>query len=143
MCWVRRLDLKTRNVEMLPGSHGFRTARWSPDGRYIAALQPETHEVMLFDVRTQRWTMLAGSITGDNLNWSNDSQFVYADSPQGEKPVIERIRIRDRKRITVVDLASLQGMPGQLSNWFGLAPDNSPILMHQFAAREVYALEWK
>lgn len=141
-CWVRRLDLATRTVEILPDSHGFRTARWSPDGKNIAALQPDTHELMLFDVTAQRWTVLAGSITGDNLIWSGDSQFVYADSPQGEKPVIERVRVGERQRETVVSLASLRQMPGQLGTWFGLTPDNRPILMHQFTASEVYALEW-
>lgn len=141
-CWIRRLDLATREVEMLPNSHGFRTARWSPDGKYIAALQPETHELMLFDMKTRRWTTLADSITGDNLNWSTDSQFIYADSPHGERPVIERVRVRDGQRATVAGLAPLQEVPGRLGAWFGLAPDNSPILMHQFTAREVYALEW-
>lgn len=141
-CWIRRVDLGTQTVEIVPGSRGFRTARWSPDGKYIAALQPGTQQLMLFDVSAGRWTTLADSISGDNINWSSDSQFIYTDSPQTGRPVIERTRIKDGQRVTVISLTSLQEVPGQLSTWFGLAPDNSPILMHQFTAREVYALEW-
>jgi len=141
-CWIRRIDLATGKEEKLPGSYGFRTARWSPDGKYIMALQNETHELMLFDVRTEHWTTLADSITGDGPNWSSDSQYIYVDTLQTNRPVIERIRIRDGKRSTLVDLAPLQKSPGQLDYWIGLAPDNSPILLQQFTTVEVYSLEW-
>ena len=97
---------------------------------------------MLFDIKTARWTKLAHLITGDNINWSNDSQFVYVDSPKAEKPVIERIRIRDRERVTVMSLTSLQKVFGQVGSWVGLTPDNAPILFHDFTTSEIYALEW-
>jgi Tol biopolymer transport system component len=141
-CWIRRLDLATRKVEIVPGSSGFRTARWSPDGKYIVALSPKTHELMLFNVSTQRWSVRAGSISGDNINWSSDSQYVYVDSPREKEPVIERVRIKDGHRVTVASLASLDKGPGHISPWIGLTPDNSPIVLHMLDASEVYALEW-
>jgi Tol biopolymer transport system component len=141
-CWIRIMNLSTRQTEKLPGSHGFRTARWSPDGRYIAALHPETHELMMFDTRKRRWSVLADSITGDNLNWSSDSQFVYADSPQREKPAIERIRVSDGQRSTAMSLSFLQKAPGQIDFWFGLTPSNELLLNHLNTANEVYAVEW-
>ena len=97
---------------------------------------------MLFDVRAQRWTMLANSITGDCPNWSSDSQYIYVDTLKDKTPVIERVRITDGHRDTVVNLSPLQRIPGQLDNWVGLAPDDSLLLLHQFGASEVYALEW-
>src|SRR6266851_5691503 len=98
--------VRKRKVEILGGSHNFRTARWSPDGKYIAALQPITHELMLCEVRKQRWSMLANSITGDNINWSSDSKSIYADSPRGEDRLIEQVRITDGKRLAMVSLAA-------------------------------------
>ena len=139
-CGIRRIDLKTRESRVIPGSEGFRTARWSPDGRYIAALQPELHNVMLYEVATQRWHILAGATTGDDLNWSHDSQFLFVDSFQGDKPIIDRLRIRDGERSSVVGVSSLQRMPGSLSVWFGLAPDDSPVLLHLMTSSEVYGL---
>jgi len=141
-CWIRTLNLKTKEVTKLPGSHGFRTARWSPDGKYIAAFQPESHELMLFDLSKRRWRTLAESVTGDNMNWSHDSKYIFADSPQLEKPVIERFRVSDGQRVTAVSLTALQKIPGQIDFWFGLMPDDSPILLHRFTASEVYALNW-
>jgi Tol biopolymer transport system component len=141
-CWIRRLELASGKTEIIPGSSGLRTARWSPDGKYIAALRPETHELMLFGLRSQVWLSLANSVTGDNINWSSDSQFIYIDCPREAKPVIERIRVRDARRETAVSLDSLKSAPGTISPWFGLAPDNAPILAHLFTGAEVYELKW-
>src|SRR6478752_8890352 len=52
--WIRRIHLATGKVEIVSGSNNFRTARWSPDGKYIAALRWQTRELMLLDVRAQR-----------------------------------------------------------------------------------------
>lgn len=141
-CWIRRLDVATRKTKIVPGSQGLRTARWSPDGKYIAALSPQTHSLMLFSVSTQRWSARADSITGDNINWSRDSQYVYVDSPRDKQPVIERVRIKDGHRFTVVSLATLEKVPGEVGPWIGLTPDNSPILVHMLNASEVYSLDW-
>jgi Tol biopolymer transport system component len=140
-CWVRRIDLATKRAEMLPGSQGMRTARWSPNGKYIAALRPDTYDLMLFDVGSARWTTLADSITGDDLNWSSDSQFIYANNPKSAGPVVERIRIRDGQRVTVMSLASFQMGFGRVGPWVGLTRDNAPILFHDFTTSEVYALD--
>ncbi|MGH9734023.1 MAG: hypothetical protein ACRD8A_05495 [Candidatus Acidiferrales bacterium] len=142
-CWIHELNLRTGEVTRLPGSHGLRTARFSPNGRYIAALQPEKHEGVLFNVKTKTWSMLAGSVTGDNINWSADSRYIFADSPRIDHPVIEKIRVSDGRRVTVANLTPLERMTGLGSPWFGLAPDGSPILLHLFNSSEIYALNWK
>ena len=141
-CWIHELNVKTGEVITLPGSHGLRTARFSPDGRYIAALQPENHEVLLFNIKTKTWSTLAGSVTGDNINWSADSLFIFADSPRIDHPIIEKIRVPDGRRVTVADLTPLERMTGLGSPWFGLAPAGSPILLHLFNSSEIYSLNW-
>lgn len=141
-CWIHRVDLNTGRTELLPGSHGLRTARWSPDGKYITALRPEKQELVLFNVHSGTWTKLADSVNGDNINWSSDSQSVFVDSPHGPRPMIERIRVTDKHRTVVADLASMQNPFGLISNWVGLTPDDSPILLRVFGGTEVYSLEW-
>jgi Tol biopolymer transport system component len=141
-CWIRMIDLRTGHEDKLPGSHDLRTARWAPNGRYIAALSPDTHQLMLFDVAKRRWRILAENVTGDTLNWSVDSKSIYADSPQGARPVIERIRVGDRRRTVVVGLSELEKISGRMEFWFGLAPDGSPILVHLLTASEIYSVEW-
>lgn len=141
-CWIRRLEVATGNTDLLPDSRGFRTARWSPDGKYIAALRPANEELMLFNVSSGRWTKLANSVNGDNINWSSDSRSIYVDNPHGEHPTVERIRIPDGHRTAVASLASLQNIFGTLGTWVGLAPDDSPILFHSFGSSEIYSVEW-
>lgn len=103
---------------------------------------PEAHQLALFDVVARRWRILAEGVTGDTVNWSRNSQYVYADSPQGEKPVIESFRVADGRRALVVSLADLQKVSGRIDFWFGLAPDDSPIVSHRFNGSEIYSLEW-
>jgi dipeptidyl aminopeptidase/acylaminoacyl peptidase len=142
-CWIHRFNLVTKKDELLPGSHGFRTARASHDGRFVAALWPESHELKVFDLNSARWATLAASVTGDNIDWSHDSQYIFADSPQGERPVIERFRVVDGQRTKVADLKPLLRVSGDLSTWIGLSSDDAPILLHLFNSSEIYSLDWR
>ncbi len=139
--WLRRVDVTSGRVAIIPESRNLRTARWSPDSRYIAALRWQSRELMLLDTRTEQWRVLADAITGDNLAWASDSQSLYVDSPRQERPVVERVRIPDGQRTTVVNLAPLQGAFGG-TTWIGLTPDNSPILARLVTASEIHALKW-
>jgi Tol biopolymer transport system component len=141
-CWIRKLELAGGKTEIIPESNGFRTARWSPDGKYIAALRFQTRELMLLDLSKHRWKALADSVSGDNVNWSSDSKYVYFDGYGTINPAIERVRIRDSRRETVISLAPLQQAPGTISNWFGLTPENAPVVLHVLASSEVYELKW-
>ena len=45
---------------MLPGSEELFSPRWSPDGRYIAAIAVGSQDrLLLFDFTTKRWTELS------------------------------------------------------------------------------------
>ncbi|HEV2378955.1 MAG TPA: hypothetical protein VG206_04070 [Terriglobia bacterium] len=140
-CAIRLVNLKTRQVTRLAGSEGLRTARWSPDGRYVAAIQQERGILMLFDFRARQWTQL-GAAGGDNLSWSRDSKYIYGDDPQGPDPTVFRVRIRDRRRERVASLKSVLQLGGRYL-WFGLTPDDSVIAYETVRTPEIYALDWK
>jgi len=53
---IRVVNLKTHQVTTIPGSEGLFSPRWSPNGRYIAALSSDFTQVMIFDFATQKWT---------------------------------------------------------------------------------------
>lgn len=141
-CAVHRIELTTGKVETLPGSAGLRTARWSPDGRYIAALRPEQHELLVFDVKKQSWARLTDSIMGDELSWSHDSRYLYSNRPLSDKPEIFRIPVKGGNTETVVDLESLSKLTGQVVRGLCVAPDNSIILFRQLSSSEIYVLDW-
>ena len=92
-CAIHKIDLASGEVSTLPGSLGLGTARWSRDGRHIAALNPAQHELMVFDLNSQRWRKLAGGINGNHVSWSSDSRYVYTKSSMSGSTKILRVPV--------------------------------------------------
>ena len=139
---IRLHDLKTHQVSILPGSEGLFSPRWSPNGRYILAV-PETdwEKLMLFDFTSQKWVeLLKEQIYYPTL--SRDGEYIYFDTPQRENPAIFRVRIRDHKLERLVSLKDFRLASGYLGAWFGLGPDDSPLLVRNVGTHEIYALDW-
>ena len=146
------INLTTRSISTVPSSRGLWTPRWSPSGRYILALTADNHEIRIFDFRTWQWTNLAGKLVADrgevnDPNWSHDESYIYFNiSPFAAGRAIYRVRAADG-RLELV--GSLQGFrtayaAGTFGNWFGLAPDDSPLLLKDARNWDIYALdmEW-
>jgi hypothetical protein len=95
--------------------------------------------LLLFDFRTQKWTELAKGSLGW-LNWSHDGQYVYVLDYRGEDAVI-RIRISDRRSEKVADLKSFVSA-GRYGACLALAPDDSPLLLHDTGTQDVYSVDW-
>ena len=137
---IRIFDLATRQVSTLPGSQGMYSPRWSPDGRYIPALSPDSNRLLLFDFQTQQWTELAEGSMGW-LEWSKDGQYLQAGDGSGTGTII-RIRLSDHKTERVVDLKNFVPV-GFYGSWFAVAPDDSPIMLRNAGTQDVYALDWE
>jgi Tol biopolymer transport system component len=137
---IRILDLASRQVSTLPGSQGFYSPRWSPDGRYISAFSPDSKTLLLFDVQTQKWSNLAtGSLSW--LNWSHGGQYVYVLDFKGKNAVV-RIRVSDHQIEQVVDLKDLV-TAGRYGGCLALAPDDSPLLLRDTGSQDVYSVDWQ
>jgi Tol biopolymer transport system component len=136
---IRVLDLKTHRVSTLPHSQGMFGARWSPDGRYIVALPPDSMSLVLFDFETQKWSQLS-KVRAAFLNWSRDGQYVYF-LRWLDNPAVLRVRIGDRKMEQVSDLANLP-TTGNLVPWVGLDLDDSPLVLKDTGSQDIYALDW-
>jgi Tol biopolymer transport system component len=132
---IRLLDLETREVKALPGSQGFFSPRFSPDGHHVAALSFDLQRLMLFDVATGRWTELYKGLAA-YPNWSGDGQHIYFDT--GSE--MRRVRIADHHVEVVASLTALRRTGwGQ---WTGLAPDDTPLVLRDVGTSEIYALDW-
>lgn len=146
---IQTIDLRSKRVSALPGSSGLFSPRWSPDGRYIAAIAKEhPFKLMLFDFSTQKWVEAFGSEMG-YPSWSHDGKYIYFQSWHdpikriGER--IVRLRLSDRKVENVVDIKDMGRLPtGTIVDWLGLAPDDSPLLARDISTSEIFALdvEW-
>jgi Tol biopolymer transport system component len=141
------LDLKTHKVATLPGSNGLFAPRWSLDGRYVAASRRYglNQMLMLYNFQTQSWSELFRGLVHFR-SWSHDSRYVYFDSAVvgADRPAIFRVGLSDRRLTKVADLT---GFPAvllpRLQAWFGLAPDDSPLVLRDISTEEIYALNWQ
>jgi len=136
---IQLLDVNTHQRSTLPGSTGLYSPRWSPDGRYIAAMNFDSRILMLFDFQTQKWQELARVSMGFP-NWSKNSNYVYFLHEE-DHPSVMRVRISDHKVETVADLKHFR-QAGYWSVWLGMAPDDSPLLLRDTGTQEVYSLDW-
>jgi serine/threonine protein kinase/Tol biopolymer transport system component len=137
---IHVLDLATHQISTLPGSESLYSPRWSPDGRYISAFSADSKTLLLFDFQTQKWTSLAaGSLSW--LNWSHDGQYVYV-LDFGGKDAVVRIRVSDHKIEPVVDIKNFSAT-GRYGSCLSLAPDDSPLLLRDTGAQDVYSIDWQ
>ena len=136
---IHLLDVNTHQQSTLPDSKGLYSPRWSPDGRYIAAMNSDSRVLMLFDFQTQKWQELA-RVTMGFPNWSKNSDHVYFLHEE-DHPSVMRVHISDHKVETVADLRHFR-QAGYWSVWLGLGPDDSPLLLRDTGTQEVYALDW-
>jgi len=146
---IQTIDLGSKRVSGLPGSSGLFSPRWSPDGRYIAAMTKEhPFKLMLLDLSTQKWAERFGFEMG-YPSWSHDGKYIYFQSWHdpvkhiGER--IVRLRLSDRKVENMVDVEAVGRLTtGTIVPWLGLAPDDSPLFARDISTSEIFALdvEW-
>jgi Tol biopolymer transport system component len=133
------LDLKTRQISPVPDSQGLFSPRVSPDGRYVAALSADSKKLMLYEFTTGKWSQLAQATFAYN-NWSHDSRFVYLeDYSQGDDIVRVSVPAGSVQRLQSVKDVPRGSDPW--ASWFGLAPDDAPLLMRDQSTQEIYALD--
>ncbi len=85
---------------------------------------------------SERWTDLANMPLG-YASWSRDGQYLYFDTTLTDDPTFFRICISDRKLERLVSLKRVRRFWGELGEWTGLAPDDSPLLVRDTSSQEV------
>jgi Tol biopolymer transport system component len=143
---LRILDLDSGKVSEVPGSNGLFSPRWSPDGRYFAAIMTTgaTDTVRVFDLQTQQWsTLVEHRRDWGHPMWSRDSKFLYALNytlRNGPASWVYRIAVPGGTPERVVDLKDFRST-GANDVWFGLDPDDTPLLLrNNNGSNDIYAL---
>jgi Tol biopolymer transport system component/DNA-binding winged helix-turn-helix (wHTH) protein len=136
---IHMVDLETRTISALPESQGLFSPRYSPDGLHIAALSYDSLRLLIFEFATGKWTEIyKGKGIVGWPSWSRDGRRLYFAT--GTE--VWRARIGDNHIQMVV---STKGMrtTGSYGTWFGIAPDESPLIMRDVGTKEIYALDWE
>jgi Tol biopolymer transport system component len=136
---LRVLDLASHQITTLPGSEGVWSPRWSPNGRFIAGLYAgPTYCVKIFDFETQRWSVVQGMRGFGWPTWSSDSQFIYF-MHSSDDPGVFRVRVLGGNAERVVDLKGFR-RTGAFTDWMGLDPTDTPMLLRDVGTADIYAL---
>lgn len=137
------LELKTRQISTLSAPEILFSPRWSPDGRYIAALSADSKKLVLFDFKTRQWSDWV-SETGSIgfLTWSPDARYLYYDQTATQHPTFQRVKVGFTRPEVLFQLRDLNEYNDPLIGaWTGLAPDGSGLFVRDLSAREIYALD--
>jgi Tol biopolymer transport system component len=140
---IRLVDLQTGKASVVPGSEGLCSARWSPDGRSIAALSVDHTRLVLYELATGRWRDLVTGTDGLGYpSWTHDGRWIQL----GKGSSIVRVRVADGR---IEPVASHERVPLVFTvgswRWIGIALDDSPIALRETTGpTEIYALdvEW-
>ena len=76
--------------------------------------------------------------------WSHDGKYIYFEhfsAPDNGYRIV-RLRPGDEKIETVADVSKVgRWTAGTIGQWFGLAPDDAPLVARDISTQEIYALE--
>jgi eukaryotic-like serine/threonine-protein kinase len=139
---IRIVDLKTRQVTSVPESNGMFSPRWSPDNRYLAALDLESisKKLLLYDFKTGKWSDWLTDPQGlEYPAWSEDSHSIEYISEDGG---CKRVKLGDSHPEV---LFSIKGLPRyftpDLGPWSDDAPDGSRMFLRDVSTEDIYALD--
>jgi Tol biopolymer transport system component len=136
------LNLDTKQITTLPGSEGLFSGRWSPNGRYVAAMPLSYSKLLLFDFSTQTWSELAGSRKDDpkgfdTPRWSPDSEYIYFNA---ERWVLTRVGRANHKVEKILDLKTIEPN-ANYCRFHGIAADGTLLIGCWFEGGDFYALD--
>lgn len=131
------LDLSSGRSEVVPHSEGLFSPRWSPDGRYIAAITLDQQKLMLYDVKTQRWTTLASTSASDPV-WSADSRAIYFHALTEKFKPLYRVNVATGRLDQVATLRSFHPDQPEDFSFCGLSPDDLPFVRISRRSADLY-----
>jgi len=137
---IQLLDLRTHAVTALPGSEGLFSPRWSPDGRYIAAISLDERRLMLFDISSHSWKQLADTSVADPV-WSADSKALYIHAFMVQSQPIYRVEVPSGRRQPIADLSNFRS--ADVADYFfgGVTLEDAPLVRARTSTGNIYSLD--
>ena len=77
------------------------------------------------------------------MMWSRDGKTLYFDTFLQKEPAFYRVRMNDLKVERLFSLKGVRRAQGLFGPWCGLTADDSPLILRDAGAQEVYALDWQ
>lgn len=132
------LHLDSQTIENVPGSADRYGPRWSPDGRWIAAMNGGTHNLEVYEVKTSTWKIVA---TGNSLGlpvWSADGAYLYYQDLLADDEPLFRYKLSSGTVERVTDFREALSSGLQRCAFLDLTPSGEPIVSLQRSAADIY-----
>jgi len=136
--YLYSFDLRTGKTTKIQGTAGLFSPRWSPDGRYVAAMHIDFNGMSVWDVTQSEWKPFFKHDI-DNPFWSRDSEWIYFNGHYDED--LWRARVRDGKVEKVLTIPMRADYTGCFAN--GFKPDGRVLVSCFDSQRNVYAIVLK
>ena len=135
---LRIFDLDSHRIADVPGPVGLYSPRWSPDGRFIAAMSTHSPYLEVFNLETHQWSTVLSHEGIGFPSWSRDGRYLYILCVY-QQPGVYRVSVQGGAPERVVDLDEFHHT-GILSGWMGLDPNDTPLLLRDVGTDDLYAL---
>lgn len=131
----------TNEWTLLPDSRGLIQPRWSPSGRYIAALDETSHRLLLYDFQTEKWSEAAeGGLLGAPY-WAQDSSALYFQDQLDSEQAIYRAKTSNHQVEKVFSCSEILRSSPSHCIFSGLGQDGSLYVMVERGLTDIYALD--
>jgi Tol biopolymer transport system component/DNA-binding winged helix-turn-helix (wHTH) protein len=137
---IEVIDLATHQMQTLPDSENLFSPRWSPDGRWIAAMSLDQKQLKLYDIATRTWRTFRGTEVGDPL-WSADSKSIYAQSFNSPGEPIIKLDIATGVTQTYATRLTREGRRPAQFFFCGLLVGDIPVIQSRRETANIYSLE--
>jgi len=126
---------------LLPESRGLVAPRWSPNGRYVAALDETNHRLLLYDFQTQKWSGVAeGGLLGAPY-WTSGSAAIYFQDQLDSQQAIYRVKIANGQVEKVCSCGEILRSSPSHCIFSGAGLDGSLYVMVERGLTDIYALD--
>jgi len=140
---IRIIDLKTRQVSVVPGSQRMFSPRWSPDNRYLAALDLETvsKKLLLYNFQTGKWSDWVVEPGGLGYpSWTADSRYIQYESQASL--ICKRVKLGETRPEELFRTDVLNRyIAADFGPWSENTPDGSRMFLRDVSTEDIYALD--
>ena len=131
---------KTSEFTLLPDSRGLKEPRWSPDGRFIAALDESSHRLLLYDFQNEKWKSLGeGGLLGIPY-WADDSSAVYFQDQLEKEQSVFRLAVQGGVMQRIYSFGDVLGSSAHYL-FKGMDPNGSLYVTEERGLTDIYALD--
>ncbi len=132
-------DLTTHKVSTVPGSLGMTSPRYSPDGKHIAALKNDGHQLVLFDTESHQWRMLEDMPISDPV-WAHDGRSLFFLAFQAEGRTVFRFSLSDGHLEHVIGIEDMRLNDVGVFWFHSLAPGDTPLIRLNTSNANLYSI---